>query len=150
MLSKLDPASIGGNKSVVTSSDLLRYINSQYPGKFVTGAAFNHYNDLDFESRKLRSKIEAGAAFIVTQPVIGKDPQLETPMQSGPPVVVEAWMSTNMDLLYKSVGKQATGVESYDPVENLRRLHEAYPTNCIYLSMLSFKQSWEEMLPRLA
>jgi len=36
-------------------------------------------------------------------------------------VVVEAWMSVNIDLLYKSVGKDKDKkAEIYDPLENLK------------------------------
>ena len=46
-LPKLEPESIGGKKSVVTSIDLLRYINTEYAGVFITGAAFNQYNPIE-------------------------------------------------------------------------------------------------------
>ena len=65
------------------------------------------------------------------------------------PVVVEAWMSQNIDLLYKSVGKEKDEkAEKYDPVENLKALHRYYPESCVYLSMLSFLQDWQEILPK--
>ena len=66
-------------------------------------------------------------------------------------IVVEAWMSNNIDLLYKSVGKKKDDkAEEYDPIENLKALHEFYPQCSVYLSMLSFKQDWKEILPRLS
>jgi hypothetical protein len=37
----------------------------------------------------------------------------------------------------------------YDPAQNLKVLHDAYPHNCVYLSMLSFKQDWKHLLPKL-
>jgi methylenetetrahydrofolate reductase (NADPH) len=65
-------------------------------------------------------------------------------------IVIEAWMSRNIDLLYRSVGKNRDEkAEKYDPVENLRALHRFYPQCSVYLSMLSFKQEWHEILPRL-
>ena len=149
-LPKLDPKSIGGNLSIATTMDLLRYINRAYPGAFVTGAAFNPYNRASFEIDRLKEKMEAGAKFVITQPVIGRDATVD---RLGPfriPVVLEAWMSKNVDLLFKSVRKQKdASADAYDPVENLKRLHEAYPKSCIYLSMLGFKQDWETMLPRI-
>jgi methylenetetrahydrofolate reductase (NADPH) len=149
-LSKLEPKSIGGYKNVATSIDLIRYINSEYADKFITGAAFNQYNRMPFESDRLKQKIEAGAKFVITQPVIGKDPGVNSIFDLGLPVVIEAWMSKNVDLLYKSVRKQKdAGGSDYDPVINLQLLHEAYPENCVYLSMLSFKQDWKSILPRL-
>lgn len=149
-LSRLDPKSIGGSKSVATSPDLLRYINSEYKGKFVTGCAYNHYSRLPFELARLKEKIRAGAKFVVTQPVIGKDPNLNPIFGLGIPIVIEAWMSQNLELLFKSVCRQKDKrAEGYDPADNLRTLHEAYPGNCIYLSMLGFKKQWSEILPKL-
>ena len=66
-------------------------------------------------------------------------------------IVVEAWMSKNIDLLYRSVGKNKDEkAENYDPIENLKSLHEFYPNCSVYLSMLSFNQEWQEILPRLS
>ena len=60
-------------------------------------------------------------------------------------------MSTNIDLFYKSVGKERIEqADQYDPLGNLKTLHEAYPHCCIYLSMLSFKNDWRKLLPRLS
>ena len=65
-------------------------------------------------------------------------------------IVVEAWMSNNIDLLYKSVGKKKDEkADKYDPAENLKALHEFYPQCSVYLSMLDFKQNWKEILPKL-
>ena len=65
-------------------------------------------------------------------------------------IVIEAWMSENIDLLYRSVGKNKDEkTEKYDPVENLKALHKFYPQCSVYLSMLSFKQEWHKILPRL-
>ena len=59
-------------------------------------------------------------------------------------------MSKNIDLLYKSVGKKTdASADAYDPVKNLNALHDAYPQNCVYLSMLSFKEDWKRILPKL-
>jgi methylenetetrahydrofolate reductase (NADPH) len=149
-LSKLDPKSIGGKKNVATSIDLIRYINLEYADKFITGAAFNQYNRMPFESDRLKQKIDAGAKFVITQPVIGEDSRVNSIFDFGLPVVIEAWMSKNVDLLYKSVRKQKNiGDSDYDPVTNLQLLHEVYPQNCVYLSMLSFNQDWKSILPKL-
>ena len=149
-LPNLSAESIGGAKNVATSSDLLRYINEEYAGLFSTGVAFNQYNRIDFEIKRLREKIEAGAKFVVTQPVIGRDPNVDTIEDLGIPVVIEAWMSSNVDLLYKSVRKERDErAQRYDPIGNLRELHQAYPKNCVYLSMLGFKEDWRAILPRL-
>ena len=149
LLPKLDAKSIGGSRSVATSIDLLRYINNEYADRFITGAAFNPYNPMPFELNRIKQKIEAGAKYVVTQPIIGKDENVDKLKDFNIDVVVEAWMSKNINLLYKSVGKEKDEKsEKYDPIENLKALHEYYPECCVYLSMLSFKQDWQEVLPR--
>ena len=151
LLPKLDSKSIGGQRSVATSIDLIRYINSEYPDQFITGAAFNPYSPMPFELNRMKQKIDAGAKYVVTQPIIGKDEKVNRLKDFDMDVVVEAWMSNKIDLLYKSVGKEKDEkAEEYDPIENLKALHESYPECCIYLSMLSFKQDWQEILPMLS
>jgi methylenetetrahydrofolate reductase (NADPH) len=151
LLPKLDATSIGGDRSVATSIDLIRYINSEYSNHFITGAAFNPYNPMPFELNRMKQKIEAGARFVVTQPIIGKEKNVEMLKDLNIDIVVEAWMSNNIDLLYKSVGKKKDEkADKYDPIENLKALHELYPRCSVYLSMLSFKQDWKEILPRLS
>jgi hypothetical protein len=86
---------------------------------------------------------------VVTQPIIGKNENVDKLKDFNIDVVVEAWMSKNIDLLYKSVGKvKDEKSEKYDPIENLKLLHEYYPECCVYLSILGFKQDWQEVLPR--
>jgi methylenetetrahydrofolate reductase (NADPH) len=150
LLTKLDAKSIGGSRSVATSIDLIRYINAQYPDRFITGAAFNPYKPMPFELNRMKQKIDAGARYAVTQPIIARDENVDGLVALNIDVVVEAWMSKNIDLLYRSVGKETDeNTQNYDPLENLKALHEAYPACCVYLSMLSFKQDWREILPRL-
>ncbi len=151
LLPNLDAKSIGGKRSVATSIDLIQYINQEYSGQFITGAAFNPYNPMPFELNRMQQKIGAGAKYVVTQPIIGKDDNVDRLKELNIAVVVEAWMSHNIDLLYKSVGKEKDEkAEKYDPLENLKALHDSYPECCVYLSMLSFKQVWQEILPRLS
>lgn len=150
LLEKLDPASIGGAGNVATSIDLLGYINRQYPGAFVTGCAFNQYNPMPFETNRLVKKIEAGAKFVVTQSVIAPDENVDGILKFGIPVVIEAWMSKNMDLLFRSIRKPPENtLPPYHPEDNLRQLHWQYPEHCIYLSMLGFRKQWRKILPRL-
>jgi len=147
LLGRLDPKSIGGSFNVATTPDLLRYINTAYPGRFITGAAFNHYKPAKFELKRTRDKIDAGACFIVTQPIIGRNETINRLLDLGVPVVLEAWMSDNIELLYRSVGrKRQDGEPPYDPWKNLQELQDAYPGCCIYLSMLSFKKDWRRLL----
>jgi methylenetetrahydrofolate reductase (NADPH) len=149
LLSKLEPKSIGGTRSVTTSIDLIRYINQEFSEKFITGAAYNPYKPLSFELKHMKQKIEAGAKFAVTQPIIGLDRSVDELRLLKIPIIVEAWMSNNIDLFYKSIGKEKNEmVKNYDPIENLKTLHSYFPGCCIYLSMLSFKQDWLQVLPQ--
>jgi methylenetetrahydrofolate reductase (NADPH) len=150
LLPKLDPKSIGGRLNVATSIDLIRYINTEYPDQFITGAAFNPYKPMPFELNRVKQKIDAGAKYLITQPILGKDDNVDRLNDFDITVVVEAWMSNNIDLLYKSVGKEKDEkAEGYNPAQNLQALHESYPECCVYLSMLSFKADWGAILPRL-
>lgn len=147
-LSPLNPADIGSKRRAASSSDLIRHINSEYRGQFIVGAAFNPYNPEDFELEKVKEKIEAGAQFIITQPIIGKNLHVDRLAEYDIPIVIEAWMSENIDLLYKSVKKKKDeSASAYNPAENLKVLHSAYPESCMYLSLLSFTESWKELLP---
>jgi methylenetetrahydrofolate reductase (NADPH) len=149
-LPKLEAKSIGGSRSVATSIDLIRYINEEYPDQFITGAAFNPYKPMPFELNRIKEKIDAGAKYAVTQPIIGKDKSVDTLKDLDITIVVEAWMSNNIELLYRSVGKKKDEkTEDYNPIKNLKILHEFYPHCSVYLSMLSFKQDWHEILPKL-
>jgi 5,10-methylenetetrahydrofolate reductase len=150
LLPKLDSKSIGGKRSVATSIDLIGYINKEYADQYITGAAFNPYNPMPFELDRMKQKIDAGAKYAVTQPVIGKDNSVDMLKNFGITIIVEAWMSENIDLLYRSVRKKKDEkAENYDPVENLKALHSFYPECSVYLSMLSFKQDWQNILPRI-
>ena len=150
LLPKIDPKSIGGKFNVATAIDLIRYINTHYRDQFITGAAFNPYMTMPLELNRMKQKIDAGAKYAVTQPILGRDENVDRLKDFNIAVVVEAWMSNNIDLLYKSVGKKKDeNAEGYNPVNNLKVLHESYPECCVYLSMLSFKQDWQNMLPRL-
>ncbi|MFZ0612207.1 MAG: methylenetetrahydrofolate reductase [Desulfobacterales bacterium] len=146
-LSTLEAKSIGGTKKVATSIDLLRYINTEYQGKFTTGCAYNQYSPMPFELNRLADKKAAGASFVITQPVIEKDANIDALAECDLPVVIEAWMSKNVELLFRSVRKTGDRkVADYDPVSNLHTLRAAYPDSCIYLSMLGFKQRWRPVL----
>ena len=98
----------------------------------------------------MEKKIEAGAKFAVTQPIIGRDQSVDELKLLNIPIIVEAWMSENIELLYKSVGKMKDETaENFNPIDNLKALHTFYPECCVYLSMLSFKQDWHQILPQL-
>jgi methylenetetrahydrofolate reductase (NADPH) len=172
-LPKLKPEDIGaglrggtGSRprgGVVASVELLAYIHREFPGRFVTGVAFNQYKPASVERSRLMEKIDSGAGFIVTQPVIGADPSVAALSELRLPVVVEAWMSKNVELLRRSVkaqippgvlgpreeGPSKPGSAEYDPIENLRVLHRGFPGRTVYLSMLDFGGDWRAALPRL-
>ena len=146
-LPRLRPEDIAVDCTMVTSIELLEYIHREHPGRFVTGVAFNQYKPLSFEMKKLRRKIDKGARVIVTQPVIGRDPRVLELKSFGIPLIVEAWMSKNIELLMKSI-KAETRIETgeYDPLKNLRILRDAFPDETVYLSFLSGKSDWSEIL----
>jgi hypothetical protein len=151
-LSKLQPAELGLGVKVkmVTSIELLGYINERYGDAFCTGAAFNQYKPDSVERRKLERKREAGARFIVTQPVLGRDTRVERIVGESLPVIVEAWMSTKIELFMKSVkGRVEADLSRYDPAENLAELHRSYDGCSVYLSLLDFNAEWGRLLPGL-
>ena len=89
---------------------------------------------------------KVGAKYAITQPILGKDNSIEMLKDLDIAIVGEAWMSKNIDLFYRSVGKSKDEkAENYDPIENLKALHEFYPQCSVYLSMLIFKQEWQGM-----
>lgn len=150
-LPRLDPLSVGGKYNIATTMDLLCYIDHQYGDQFITGAAFNPYNKMPFELERAKQKLEAGASFMITQPIIGRDIHVDSLLSLSENVVVEAWMSEKVDLFYKSIGRVVLDEdESYDPVNNLVALHEAYPDSPVYLSMLNFEHGWQGLLPALS
>jgi methylenetetrahydrofolate reductase (NADPH) len=149
-LPKLQPEELHVKTKMVTTIELLEYINTEYSGLFITGAAFNQYKPLAFELGKLKKKIEAGAKFVVTQPVVGIDTNIERLLQYDIPIILEAWMSPKVELFLKSVkGTMNSDHSHFDPFINLKLLHRSYPDKSVYLSFLDFKIIWERILPRL-
>ena len=95
-LPKLRPIDVGfADIDSVTSVELLGYIRRKYPENFCLGVAFNPYEPEEHEFEKLERKIKAGATFIITQPVLGKDNVIDKLIKKYPkiPVIIEAWMS---------------------------------------------------------
>lgn len=148
-LPKLEPDDLGSSAKTVTSIELLEYIDRRYPGAFDCGVAFNQYEPAEHEQEKLRRKIEAGARFIITQPVLGADADVSSLPSFGLPVWVGAWMSKRVDLLVECVGLGQIDPASYDPVANLASLHDRFPSSGIYLAQLSFKKDWCPLLTRI-
>ena len=145
-LPKLQPSDIGA-KGVesVTSVELLKYIGEAYPDQFVMGVAFNPYEPQDHEFEKMERKMNAGATFIITQPVIEKNEFVDKLLVKYPdiPVIVEAWMSKKLHLLSEAVGYEIPEDTEFDPIETLKMLHKLYPGCGIYLSLLGFKTQYD-------
>jgi len=147
-LPKLDPADLYVKSKTVTSIELLHYIKSKYGNYFTPGVAFNQYEPSEYELLKLRKKIDAGAEFIITQPVIKNNLNKMILSMYSIPVFPGAWMSKKIDLLYECVGLAKPENElQYDPVKNLQHIHEYYNNMIVYLSLVPYKKEWKKYLP---
>jgi methylenetetrahydrofolate reductase (NADPH) len=141
-LPKLRPEAIGETCNSVTSVELIRYIRGRHPGVFSIGVAFNPYEPQDHELEKMHRKVDAGAEFICTQPVIGRDERVSALKPFGLPVVIDAWMSKKLHLLSECVGYTIPEDTPYDPIANLRDLRAAYPDCGLYLALVSYKNQF--------
>ena len=144
-LPKLEPSDIGATGvESVTSVELLKYIGEKYPGDFVLGVAFNPYEPAEHEFAKMERKMAAGATFVITQPLIERNVQVDALLAKYPeiPVVVEAWMSKKLHLLSDAVGYTIPEDTAFDPIETLKELHRLYPACGVYLSLLGFKTQY--------
>jgi len=145
-LPKLHPSDISTTDvESVTSVELLKHINSEYPDTFVLGVAFNPYEPEDHEFEKMKRKIKAGAAFIITQPLIERNDVVDRLLEKYPgiPVIVEAWMSKKLHLLSEAVGYEIPENTEFDPISTLKMLHKLYPGCGVYLSLLGFKTQYD-------
>lgn len=144
-LPKLRPKDVEAeNTASVTSVELTQYILKHYPS-FTVGVAFNPYEPEEHEFEKLERKLDAGASFIITQPITGKNGAVDRLLRRYPclPVVVEAWMSKKLYLLSDVVGYPIPEDAVFDPIETLRNLRALYPDCGQYLSLLGFKTQYE-------
>ncbi|MEN6559530.1 MAG: methylenetetrahydrofolate reductase [Acidobacteriota bacterium] len=141
-LHRLEPDEIGIDCRTVTSVELLRYIDREYPGRFTCGVAFNPYEPQDAEIEKMKRKAGAGASFIITQPILGRDARLDGLVTFRLPVILDAWMSKKLHLLSECVGHEIPEGTPYDPMENLRELRRNYPDYGLYLAILGFKTQY--------
>jgi len=141
-LHRLEPAEVGIDCTTVTSVELLRFIDREYPGRFQCGVAFNPYEPQDAELEKMKRKVDAGASFIITQPIIGRDDRLDALPAFGLPVTLDAWMSKKLHLLSECVGHEIPEGTPYDPMENLKELRRGYPDYGLYLAILGFKTQY--------
>jgi methylenetetrahydrofolate reductase (NADPH) len=148
-LTRLEPSELGSDAKTVTSVELLRYIQREHGSFFTCGVAFNQYEPIEAENEKLLKKLNAGARFVITQPVLGSDAHVDTLRAAGVPIYVGAWMSKRLDPLCECVGVKKPESADYDPEGNLRRIHEGFTAYGIYLSQLGFKRPWENILTRM-
>jgi methylenetetrahydrofolate reductase (NADPH) len=145
-LPKLQPSDIDENEvESVTSVELLRYIHRSYPDTFVLGVAFNPYEPPEHEFAKMKRKIDAGASFIITQPIIEQNKEVDRLIIEYPdiPVTVEAWMSKKLNLLSDAIGYEIPVDMEYDPIATLKMLHQVYPQCGVYLSLVGFKTQYD-------
>ena len=144
-LPKLLPADVEANNTAsVTSVELTRYIREHYPS-FKVGVAFNPYEPEAHEFEKLKRKLDAGASFVITQPIIDRNTVTDRMLSEYPelPVYIEAWMSKKLYLLSDVVGYPIPEDAAFDPIGTLRQLKEYYPSCGLYLSLLGFKTQYE-------
>ena len=87
----------------------------------------------------MHRKIEAGAEFICTQPVLANDTKLEPLSQFKVPVYVGCWMSKKIELVSECVGYDLPKDFIYDPMKNLDQLEGKFSNSTMYLSMLGHK-----------
>jgi len=147
-LPRLEPSDVGVDAKAVTSVGLLGYIEREFPGVFTCGVAFNQYDPPEHELERLEWKIDAGARFVITQPVMGEDKVVAALADFGLPLFIGAWMSKRVDLLMQCVGLEPRPDQHYDPFDNLALLDRAYPEFGLYLALLSFKRDWSDLLTR--
>ncbi|MCP4727155.1 MAG: hypothetical protein GY863_19110 [bacterium] len=141
---KLTPSNLGINGvSSVTAVELLQYINREYSGEFSSGVAFNPYEPEEEEIEKINRKLDAGAEFVITQPIIEKNPVVDRLIRTiDIPVMVEAWMSKKLHLLSDCVGYEIPEDTEYDPLAALSYLQTEYPSGGIYLAMMNYKRQF--------
>ncbi|MDA3938473.1 MAG: methylenetetrahydrofolate reductase [Spirochaetia bacterium] len=141
---KLNPSDLGiKGVSSVTAVELLKYINREYSGVFILGVAFNPYEPEEEELEKMDRKIEAGAEFVITQPIIEKNPVVDRLISRiDIPVIVEAWMSKKLHLLSDCVGYEIPEDTEYDPIATLALLQDEYPSGGVYLAMMNYKRQF--------
>ena len=147
-LHRLEPEEIGVEAVTVTSVELIRYIDREFPGQCICGVAFNPYEPQDSELEKMKRKVDAGASFIITQPIIGRDDRLAGLEPFRLPVTLDAWMSKKLHLLSECIGHEIPEGTPYDPMENLRELRRNYPDYGLYLAILGFKTQYP-LLPEI-
>ena len=147
---KLQPEELGRpDVPVITSVELIDYIHKKYP-EFILGAAFNPYEMPELELPKLERKLAAGASYVITQPIIGQDDQIDRLLKEHPdlPVILEIWMSKKLYLLADVFDREIPEDYPYDPMEALELVQKTYPTCGINFSLLPYKTQYPHIAER--
>ncbi len=166
-LPRLDPHALGyDGKTIqtVTSVQLLEYIHKEYSGQFVCGVAFNQYEPAGEELEKLKRKLGAGAAFIITQPVsvngesderiVTANKNLENMLRFADTnhvqVILEVWMSQKLAHLMPECIGYDIQFGDFDPWANIQAVHRRYPEQKLYLSMIFGPKALNQVQETLA
>lgn len=143
-LPKLQPAELGSPGEAVTSVELLAYIRRCHGDFFRIGVAFNQYDPPAHEEEKLRRKLDAGARFVITQPVLAPTPAIDRLRRELPvPLILEAWMSAKIELLSACVGCELVNDGTFDPLATLKTLERHYAGSQFYLALLNFAKQFD-------
>ena len=146
-LPKLKNAELDSVAAGVTSVELLSYLRRHYGKIFRYGVAFNQYEPAAHEEEKLRRKLDAGAEFVITQPVLKANLRIGELLRTLPvPLYLEAWMSPKIDLLRQCIGYEIAVAAPYEPLAALRQLQEDYPNCPVYLAMVDFNSQFDRLI----
>lgn len=143
-LPKLRPVDLGVGGEAVTSVELVAYLKKEFGDYFRLGVAFNQYEPEEHEHAKLRRKLDAGADFVITQPVVEPSAAIDRLHRTLPvPLHLEAWMSPKIELLGECIGYQFPADTAFDPIAALRRLEAHYAGRSFYLALLNFAKQFD-------
>jgi methylenetetrahydrofolate reductase (NADPH) len=151
-LPRLNPEDLDYNPDkvkTITSVQLMEHIYDNYSG-FICGVAFNQYEPADEELEKLQRKFDAGARFIITQPVAmdtASDPRigeanktleamLKMADDNDVQVILEAWISKKLAPLMAECVGYDIHFGDFDPWHNLQEIRNRYSERMLYLSMV--------------
>lgn len=145
-LPKLQPSELGSSGEAVTSVELLDYIHRCHGDFFQLGVAFNQYEPLAHEQLKLRRKLDAGANFVITQPVLAPTPEIDRLYRDlQVPLILEAWMSPKIELLSECIGCELVNDGTFDPLATLKTLEQHYAHSQFYLALLNFAKQFDHL-----
>ncbi len=161
-LPRLQPEDVGCDPKTVqtvTSIQLLGYIHRTYPGRFLTGVAFNQYEPVEHEIEKLKHKLDAGASYVITQPCIfgsgssasrqALDAMMDLARERRVQPILGVWISKKYaHLLPMCVGLDFD-VSDFDPWETMDLVLKDYPGIFHYYSMVFQPETIAKIKERL-